>query len=88
MFALSAMHHHNCQFVVAGRAAADGFETYESILAQQTVYLPTNIAQLFQALPEEDFRLDISSTALRTRMQQQQQQQQGEAESESKSQPR
>ena len=67
MCALSAMHHNHCRFVVAGRASDTGFETYESIIAQQTVYLPASIARLFEALPETHFRLDVSSTELRAR---------------------
>jgi nicotinic acid mononucleotide adenylyltransferase len=48
-----------CRYLVAGRSAADGFLT----LAK--VELPAEYEDLFEAIPENEFRIDISSTAIR-----------------------
>ena len=48
-----------CCFLVAGRLLGKRFETLRDLA------LPTEFEDLFRELPEEDFRADVSSTALR-----------------------
>jgi hypothetical protein len=48
-----------CRFLVAGRAEQGTFRTLDDVA------LPPDYAGLFQGLAEADFRVDISSTALR-----------------------
>jgi hypothetical protein len=48
------------RFLVAGRRYRGGFQTLENI------NLPKGCESLFEAIPEEKFREDISSTAIRT----------------------
>lgn len=50
-----------CRFLVAGRAQEGAFRT----LAEAAI--PAGFSPLFQAIPEADFRADISSTELRGR---------------------
>jgi len=50
----------SCRFLVAGRAAAGTFRT----LAQ--VAIPDGYRDLFQALDEDEFRIDVSSTQIRS----------------------
>jgi hypothetical protein len=49
-----------CRFLVAGRA--DGSGAFQSL---EQVSVPPEYADLFAALPESEFRCDMSSTALR-----------------------
>ena len=48
------------RFLVAGRLAGDHFVTIEDI------NLPVEYRELFEQIPEMEFRVDISSTAIRT----------------------
>jgi hypothetical protein len=50
-----------CRFLVAGRLRGDHF------LTLQDLSLPTGYRELFEEIPEADFRVDISSTTLRER---------------------
>jgi len=59
--ALEAIRARGCRFLVAGREAGGAFRT----LAHVTV--PDGFQDLFEALPEDEFRLDISSTEIRSR---------------------
>ena len=52
-----------CRFLVAGRAHAGAFNTLDE------VPVPEEFRSLFQEVPPELFRLDISSTELRARQQ-------------------
>jgi len=49
-----------CSFLVAGRKTNGAFHTLED------VPVPEGFRPLFQAIPESDFRVDISSTSLRS----------------------
>ena len=49
-----------CRFLVAGRESGGGFHTLEEVA------VPEGFRPLFQAIPEAQFRADISSTELRT----------------------
>lgn len=51
----------SCRFIVAGRLIKDEFIDLSDIA------IPKKIAGLFEALPEEDFRMDISSSQIRNR---------------------
>jgi hypothetical protein len=57
--ALDAIAAAGCRFLVAGRAAQDAFCTLNDVA------LPREHAGLFMGLSEAEFRVDISSTALR-----------------------
>jgi hypothetical protein len=58
--ALDMIAQHGCRFLVAGRVDAAGrFLTLEDLVISQ------QFRALFTAIPEQVFRLDISSTALR-----------------------
>ena len=59
--ALDGIRSCGCRFLVAGRAAADG-----SFRALEHVRVPTGHRDLFEAIPETHFRVDLSSTALRS----------------------
>lgn len=48
-----------CRFLVAGRLSSGGFSTLEQLS------IPAGLRDLFDAIPESRFRLDISSTELR-----------------------
>ncbi|KXZ52323.1 hypothetical protein GPECTOR_10g955 [Gonium pectorale] len=67
------LRHQGCSFLVAGRKDS----TTGRFMSLADVEMPPELADLFPpelALPEEAFRLDISSTELRQRQAQQQQQ--------------
>ena len=51
-----------CNFLVAGRRMGKHYRT----LSDLTISLPSNISSLFQELPESLFRLDLSSTEIRS----------------------
>jgi hypothetical protein len=61
--ALESIRQAGCSFLVAGRALPSESEAQFRTLAE--LNLPPNLADLFEALPESDFRRDISSTQLR-----------------------
>jgi hypothetical protein len=48
-----------CRFLVAGRGDADGYHTLDEVA------LPPEFASMFEAIPESQFRVDLSSTELR-----------------------
>lgn len=58
--ALSAIRQLGCRFLVAGRLGSD-----DRFTACEHLALPDSCRDLFQAIPEERFRHDISSTRLR-----------------------
>jgi nicotinic acid mononucleotide adenylyltransferase len=58
--ALEVVRRAGCRFLVAGRQQEDTF------LTLRDVQLPPGYRDLFQELPPQEFRLDISSTAIRT----------------------
>jgi hypothetical protein len=58
--ALEAIAQRGCRFLVAGRADAAG-----RFLALDDLVIPRRFRELFAAIPEHAFRLDVSSTALR-----------------------
>ena len=49
-----------CRFLVAGRIEGDAFRTLEELA------VPQEFADLFEAIPESSFRMDVSSTDLRS----------------------
>ena len=57
--ALEAIGSLGCRFLVAGRESDSGFHSLPELS------IPTGLEDLFSAIPEEDFREDISSTELR-----------------------
>jgi nicotinamide mononucleotide (NMN) deamidase PncC len=57
--ALGSVRAHGCRFLVAGRLQGDRFLTLADIA------LPPSLADLFLELPEQMFRADISSSAIR-----------------------
>ncbi len=57
---LAAVKEAGCRFLVAGRLENDRFITLRD------VELPGGYEELFEAIPEEIFRVDISSTEIRT----------------------
>jgi Cytidylyltransferase-like len=60
LVALRAFGEHGCRILVAGRAGADGrFRTADDLS------VPTEFRHLFTSLTEAEFRLDVSSTAIR-----------------------
>ncbi len=59
--ALAEIRDHGCRFLVAGRLANGAFHTLSE------APIPEEFRPLFDALPPSAFRLDISSTELRTR---------------------
>jgi hypothetical protein len=54
--------HAGCSFLVAGRVDDKGDGRFKSL---DDIQLPPEMAGLFAGIPEEQFRSDISSTALR-----------------------
>lgn len=60
--ALDAIRNHGCRFLVAGRADTSGHYLGVCDLA-----IPPAYPDMFRAIPEDIFRRDISSTALRAR---------------------
>ncbi len=60
--ALEEIRLHGCRFLVAGRSDATG-----RFLRLADVAMPASHAVLFEAIPEEAFRVDCSSTELRRR---------------------
>lgn len=60
LFALKQIESQDCQFLVAGRLGDDGKFHEGSELA-----VPDGYQHLFEAIPEERFRLDISSSDIR-----------------------
>ena len=57
--ALAEMAEMECKFWVAGRLSGDNYKTLADIA------LPADFIGLFEAIPEEDFRVDISSSQIR-----------------------
>lgn len=57
--ALAQIHTLGCRFLVAGRADQGTFRTLSDLA------VPESCRGLFQAMPEREFRLDMSSTSLR-----------------------
>jgi Cytidylyltransferase-like len=60
--ALEELRAHGCRFLVAGRT--DGVRFLE--LGQLAI--PDGFADLFEGVPEEEFRIDVSSTSLRGKL--------------------
>jgi hypothetical protein len=60
--ALSAIRAHGCRFLVAGRAQDGAFYTLDEIA------IPADARDLFVGLPEQAFRVDLSSSAIRATM--------------------
>jgi hypothetical protein len=58
--ALTAIRELGCRFLVAGRANSKGEFTHVD-----TLPIPNEHRELFEGIPEELFRVDVSSTALR-----------------------
>jgi hypothetical protein len=58
--ALSLVRDHGCRFIVAGRLFNDRFRTLSDLT------IPPGFADLFLDLPESSFRVDLSSSELRT----------------------
>lgn len=54
--------HAGCSFLVAGRVDDKGDGQFKGL---QDIALPAEVAGLFAGIPEDKFRSDISSTALR-----------------------
>jgi phosphopantetheine adenylyltransferase len=67
--ALSIINENRCRFIVGGRINKSIFETKDSILKSSNIsYLLTKeVRQMFMGLSEEQFRADISSTAIRVK---------------------
>lgn len=59
--ALAIVRRMACRFLVAGRLTRGHFHTLADLP------IPTNFMDLFEAIPEAEFRLDLSSTELRQR---------------------
>lgn len=57
--ALAELRTHGCRFLVAGRRVENAFRTLSNLP------LPPQVRDLFDAIPEEEFRRDVSSTELR-----------------------
>jgi len=57
--ALSDIRSNGCRFLVAGRVTNENFRTLADL------HIPSQVADLFEAIPEETFRDDISSTLIR-----------------------
>ncbi len=57
--ALAEIRSHGCRFLVAGRRDGDSFRTLSWLM------LPQSTRDLFEELPESEFRCDLSSTELR-----------------------
>lgn len=68
--ALAAIRGCGCRFLVGGRKGDEGFVTAQYLLqrvAASGLQLPSDIADMFEAISEEDFRVDLSSTEIRAR---------------------
>ena len=69
--ALDTVRRHGCRFLVAGRRMHPGGEAravaagQEAFMTLADIDVPTRHADLFEALPEQTFRADVSSSALR-----------------------
>ena len=59
LLALEEMRQNDCRFLVAGRADGDTFITLSD------VPIPDGFEDMFRAIPESEFRSDISSTQIR-----------------------
>lgn len=59
LMALEEMRQNGCRFLVAGRADGDKFVTLSD------VPIPDGFADMFAAIPESEFRSDVSSTEIR-----------------------
>lgn len=59
--AVNEIRSHGCRFLVAGRRDGDSFRTLRWLV------LPESVRDLFEEIPESEFRLDVSSTELRRR---------------------
>lgn len=59
--ALETVKARGCRFLVAGREAGGAYRTLSQVA------VPEGFRDLFEALPEGEFRLDISSTEIRSR---------------------
>lgn len=59
--ALDEVRLRGCRFLVAGRRVGDSFRTLSQL------NLPPSLADLFEEIPEAEFRRDLSSTELRRR---------------------
>jgi hypothetical protein len=57
--ALAGMRDRGCRFLVAGRVVEGQFHTLDA------VPVPLAFRDMFMALPEDAFRVDLSSTELR-----------------------
>lgn len=57
--ALKSIREAGCDFLVAGRALGERFRTLDDL------DIPAGFEDMFEAIPEQAFRVDISSTALR-----------------------
>jgi Cytidylyltransferase-like len=60
--ALALIRRHRCRFLVAGRFD----EAKQRFLHLDDVPIPPAFRDLFESIPESDFRVDVSSTRLRT----------------------
>jgi hypothetical protein len=60
--ALQSIGAHGCRFLVAGRVQDGAFHTLSDIA------IPANARDLFIALPEQVFRVDLSSTEIRAQL--------------------
>ena len=58
--ALSGMRELDCSFLVAGRVEGRSFRTLEDVA------VPAGFGSMFKGIPESAFRVDVSSTGLRT----------------------
>jgi hypothetical protein len=65
--ALSRISSEGCSFIVGGRVDGDRFVTCDDILSQH-VDLPASMFRMFSSMPEEIFRVDLSSTEIRSRL--------------------
>jgi hypothetical protein len=61
--ALASIRAHGCRFLVAGRVQDGVFHTLDQIA------IPEHARDLFMALPEQAFRVDLSSSAIRAQQQ-------------------
>jgi hypothetical protein len=60
--AFELLRRRDCRFLVASRVGAAG-----RCLSLKDIAIPDEFRDLFRAIPPEDFRMDVSSTSLRTR---------------------
>lgn len=67
LHALSTMKSRGCRFFVGGRVLSTGFQTLNSILSSYPACnLPYQILEMFTGVEEADFRVDISSSGIRS----------------------